>query len=68
MFVRKPVHQTRETKFAPVVMPAPTATEIMPSDDERSKAELRRQMYERIARGNALAEAEEHAHRMWNGR
>lgn len=32
-----------------------------------SQADLRRQMYERIAQGNALAEAEDHARRMWGG-
>lgn len=31
-----------------------------PTDDE-----LRRQMYERIARGNALVDAEDRAHRRW---
>lgn len=32
-----------------------------PADDE---ATLRRLMYERIARGHALAEVEDHAHRL----
>jgi hypothetical protein len=32
-----------------------------------NEADLRRQMYERIARGNALIEAEENAQRMWRG-
>ena len=36
-----------------------------PQADERSEAELRRQMYERIAQGNALAEVEDHARRLW---
>lgn len=37
-------------------------------DDEAERAARRRQMYERIARGNALAEAEEAAQRRWRGR
>jgi hypothetical protein len=32
-----------------------------------TEAELRRRMYERIARGNALIEAEENARRKWRG-
>lgn len=37
-----------------------------PASEENSReAELRRLMYERIARGNALAEIEENARRMW---
>lgn len=58
-------------KIAPdvTVTSMPSSTEMTyTSDEERSKAELRRQMYERIAQGNALAEAEEYASRMWNGR
>jgi len=33
--------------------------------DASSEAEVRRQMYERMARGHALAEAEESASRKW---
>ena len=36
-------------------------------DDAAREAELRRQMYERIAQGNALAEVEENARRIWRG-
>lgn len=36
--------------------------------DEAQEAELRRLMYERIARGNALVEAEEAARRKWTGK
>lgn len=34
-------------------------------DESVRQVELRRLLYERIARGNALAEAEEQAHRRW---
>ena len=34
---------------------------------EMDEAELRRQMYERIAQGNALAEAEDQARKLWRG-
>lgn len=34
-------------------------------DESRAVSELRRQMYERIAEGNALVEAEECARRQW---
>lgn len=48
--------------------PAPTA-ELAQADaraaDTANEADLRRKMYERIARGNALAEAEESARRTW---
>lgn len=33
-----------------------------------TEAEIRRQMYERIAQGNALAEVENSAHNQWRGR
>ena len=68
MLVKNAIHQTREVKIVPTVAPVPAVTETAHSDEEGAKAELRRQMYERIARGNALAEAEEHARRMRNGR
>jgi hypothetical protein len=35
--------------------------------DAAQEAEIRRRMYERIARGNALAEAEDAAQKMWRG-
>ena len=68
MLFKNTTRQLCDVKIAPDVMPAPLTTQIAASDQERSKAELRRQLYERIAQGNALAEAEEHARRMWNGR
>ena len=36
--------------------------------DEAERAAERRRLYERIARGNALAEAEEAARRVWAGK
>jgi hypothetical protein len=35
------------------------------SSEDQSAASLRQQMYERIARGSALAEVEIQAHRRW---
>lgn len=74
MFFRKTIRQTRERKIAPdvTVTPAPSVIDMAysshTSDEERSKTELRQQMYERIAQGNALAEAEEYSRRMWTSR
>src|SRR5690606_35184480 len=45
----------------------PVEPEVRP-DDEAKRAARRREMYERIARGNALAEAEEAAQRAWHGK
>ena len=42
--------------------------EISAPRQEDSESERRRQMYERIAMGNALAEAEEDARRKWRGK
>ncbi|MBZ0279245.1 MAG: hypothetical protein K8L97_00810 [Anaerolineae bacterium] len=67
MLFKTATQPTREVKIAPVIASAPSATEIVHCDGELSKAELRRQMYERIAEGNGLAEAEEHARQMWKG-
>ena len=68
MLFKNVTRQTREGELAPLVIPAPSVTETAYSDEERTKAELRKQMYERIAQGNALAEAEEHSRRMRDGR
>ncbi len=61
------IRSAQEVTMAPVVAPAPSVTEIVYCEEKVSKDELRRQMYERIAAGNALAEAEEHAHQIWKG-
>jgi hypothetical protein len=45
----------------------PIVTDYREQCKTTSEAKLRRQMYERIARGNALIEAEENARRMWRG-
>lgn len=64
----------RTQKRAPQVPPAADErTEEAPpapvgQDAAEHEAELRRQMYERIARGHALMEAEEAARRKWRGR
>lgn len=68
MLFRNATRQTQETRLAPVVAPVSSTPENAQGDEEVSKAERRRQMYERIAQGNALAEAEDHARRRWNGR
>lgn len=68
MLFKNAMRPTREVKITPVVVPVPAATETAAGGEERSKAELRRQLYERIAQGHALADAEEHARRMWNRR
>lgn len=50
------------------MMPLESEEAIIQEDGETiTEAELRRQMYERIARGNALIEAEENARRKWRG-
>jgi hypothetical protein len=61
---------TRKVEVVPVqvIATAPIDDGEKGEDGEASsQAELRRQMYERIAQGNALAEAEDHARRMWGG-
>jgi hypothetical protein len=68
MLFKNATRQTQEAKIEPISALTPLATEIAYSDKELSESELRRQMYERIAQGSALNEAEEHARRMWNGR
>lgn len=74
------MHPVLVVQPALVVLPAPMRTDIASADavsgdeasDEanqsQSEAELRRQMYERIAQGGAMAEAEEHASRLWTNR
>lgn len=37
-------------------------------ETQATEAERRRQLYERIRRGNAMADAEEAARRRWSGR
>lgn len=56
-----------ETQTRPYIVIEP-ATEPQDEPAPLSTAELRRQMYERIARGNALVEAEAEANRKWQGR
>lgn len=67
MLLKNETRQLWNVKPSPEVTPPPTVTEIVCLDDEL-KAELRRRMYERIAQGNALADAEDHARRSWHGR
>jgi len=45
--------------------PSDSSEDAGPKDEDLDEVELRRQMYERIALGNALAEIEEDAHRKW---
>jgi hypothetical protein len=53
--------------------PDPLILQVASPEDSASGAaedetDLRRSMYERIARGYALAEVEEHAHQKWRGK
>lgn len=57
----------REKQTTQIVSLRPEKS-VSSSDEVLSEAEIRRQMYERIARGNALAEIEENARREWRGR
>lgn len=62
------LREEQQMRYAP---PVETAGMVPPKPEdltEEEKAELRRQMYERIARGHALAEAEDMARRRWRGR
>lgn len=57
--------ENQETDLAAI---EPVKTVVHDHEDTANpKAALRRQMYERIARGNALNEAEENARRAWCG-
>jgi len=67
MLFKTATQPTQEVKITPVVISAPSITEIVYREEEVSKDELRRQMYERIAAGNGLADAEEHARQIWKG-
>ena len=62
MLFRKNTRQDHQTLST--VVPARRAAQLDISPEE---AELRRQMYERIACGNALADAEETAERRYTG-
>ena len=66
MLFKTATRETHEVEIAPLIASAQPIVEH--DDDAAWKAELRRQMYERIAQGNALAEIEDNAHRLWNGR
>jgi len=53
--------------YAPQSEAAETLVRGDDGGDAARKAALRRAMYERIARGNALAEVEDRARRRWHG-
>jgi hypothetical protein len=57
----------RRRRYAPQVEAAEIPVRGDDGGEAARKAALRRAMYERIARGNALAEAEDHARRRWRG-
>jgi hypothetical protein len=57
----------RRGRYAPQVDAAEIPVRGDDGGEAARKAALRRAMYERIARGNALAEAEETARRRWRG-
>jgi hypothetical protein len=56
----------QDLQISPVIR-VEIAAQTRDDSDIEQKAQLRRQMYERIVRGNALAEAEEDAHRKRRG-
>jgi len=56
------------TKTHDLHMTPVEADETETTDEAVSDEELRRQMYERIAQGHAMSEAEDHARRKWQGR
>jgi hypothetical protein len=57
----------RRGRYAPQVDAAEIPVRGDDGGEAARKAALRRAMYERIARGNALAEAEDRARRRWRG-
>jgi hypothetical protein len=57
----------RRGRYTPPVEAAGISVRGDDGSDAARKAALRRAMYERIARGNAHAEAEDTARRMWRG-
>jgi tellurite resistance protein len=57
---------SRQKRDAPVAQVA--LSEIIAQSDAEQAADQRRLMYERIARGHAMAEAEEDARRKWRGK
>jgi hypothetical protein len=61
-----PSIQKRKLEFTPV-QPVEMVARESAENVTSPEADLRRQMYERIARGNALAEVEDNARRMWRG-
>jgi len=56
----------QDLQISPVIR-VEIAAQTRDDSDIEQKAQLRRQMYERIVRGNALAEAEANAHRKRRG-
>ena len=66
MLLRIPSIQKRKLKFTPV-QPVEIVAHERAESVSSPEADLRRQMYERIAQGNALAEIEDKARRMWRG-
>lgn len=53
----------KQKPTSPVLPAAPATADV----DEQDKV-LRQKLYERIARGSAIAEAEVYARRKWGGR
>ena len=65
MLFKVKTKENRALHGAPVALEAATVHSDDRGDEQVDKR--RQRMYERIARGNALAEAEENAHRKWRG-
>lgn len=68
MFLKIAPRENPEVEITPVeairILPKPEVDDTAKAAQE---AEIRRQMYERMARGSALAEAEDNAHRKQRG-
>lgn len=62
MLSKNPIRTTQHMKIVSSV-----SSEIAPQTEEISREEQRRQMYARIAEGNALADVEENARQLWHG-
>lgn len=64
MFAAK--NQQKNQTIQLSILEKPEAPVQKESPNAAQQAELRRQMYERMAEGNALSEAEDKASRHWN--
>ena len=66
MLFRRASREKLDWRLEPVA-PSVTAVRTQDTSDAEQAEAGRRLMYERIAQGNALTEAEENARRKWRG-